>query len=90
MAKETKQEINLSNKIILRSVRGKVGNVVKIQPCMDPKTSTYADCVKRVDSNGDMILSEKERNDVNRIYFIKETDTFDIVDGTTFDLSDTR
>ena len=87
---ETKKEIELSNKIILRSVRGKVGNVVKIQPCMDPKTSTYADCVKRVDSNGDMILSEKERNDVNRIYFIKETDTFDIVDGTTFDLSDTR
>ena len=87
---ETKKEIELSNKIILRSVRGKVGNVVKIQPCMDPKTSTYADCVKRVDSNGDMILSEKERNDDNRIYFIKETDTFDIVDGTTFDLSDIR
>ena len=37
-----------------------------------------------------MILSEKERNDPNRIYFIKETDTFDIVDGTTFDLSNTR
>lgn len=87
---ETKKEIELSNKIILRSVRGKVGNVVKIQPCMNPETSTYADCVKRVDSNGDMILSEKERNDENRIYFIKETDTFDIVDGTTFDLSDTR
>jgi hypothetical protein len=30
MAKETKKEINLSNKIIIRSVRGKVGNVVKI------------------------------------------------------------
>jgi len=43
-----------------------------------------------VDSNGDMILSEKERNDPNRIYFIKETDTFDIVDGTTFDLENVR
>jgi len=27
---ETKTEINLSNKIVLRSVRGKVGNVIKI------------------------------------------------------------
>jgi hypothetical protein len=57
MAKETKQEINLSNKIILRSVRGKVGNVIKIQPCKNPRTGKYADCVKRVDSKGDMILS---------------------------------
>ena len=37
-----------------------------------------------------MILSEKERNDENRIYFIKETDVFDVVDGTTFNLDDPR
>jgi len=37
-----------------------------------------------------MILSEAERNDPNRPYFIKETDTFDIVDGTTFDLENVR
>ena len=90
MAKETKEQINLSNKIILRSVRGKVGIIVKIQPCKDPKTGKYPDCVKRVDSNNDMILSEKERNDENRIYFIKETDVFDVVDGTTFNLDDPR
>ena len=87
---ETKKEIDLSQKVILRSVRGKVGNVIKIQPCRDPETSEYPDCVKRVDSNGDMILSERERNDVNRNYFIKETDSFDIVDGTTFDLENVR
>jgi hypothetical protein len=75
---------------VLRSVRGKVGSVIKIQPCKNPETSEYADCVKRVDSNGDMILSEAERNDPNRIYFIKETDTFDVVDGTTFDLENIR
>lgn len=90
MAKETKTEINLSNKIILRSVRGKVGNVIKIQPCKDPRTGKYADCVKRVDSNGDMILSEKELNDPNRYDFIKEDEIFDIVDGTTFDLDNVR
>lgn len=87
---EKKKEIDLSQKIVLRSVRGKVGIVVKIQPSKDPETSEYADCVKRVDSNGDMILSEKERNDPNRPYFVKETDVFDIVDGTTFDLENTR
>ena len=87
---ENKKEVNLSQKIVLRSVRGKVGNIIKIQPCKNPETSEYADCVKRVDSNGDMILSEAERNDPNRIYFIKETDTFDVVDGTTFDLENIR
>ena len=87
---ETKTEINLSNKIVLRSVRGKVGNVIKIQPCKDPKTGKFPDCVKRVDSKGDMILSEKELSDPNRYDFIKEDDVFDIVDGTTFDLDNTR
>ena len=87
---EKRKEVDLSQKIVLRSVRGKVGNIVKIQPCKNPNTSEYADCVKRVDSNGDMILSESERNDPNRQYFIKETDTFDIVDGTTFDLENVR
>lgn len=30
MARENKQEINLSNKIVLRNVRGKVGIVIKV------------------------------------------------------------
>ena len=80
-----KDEINISNKIVLRNVRGKV-NLIKIEPCKDPNTGNYPDCVKRVNSNGDMILSEKELNDPNRVYFIREDQVFDIVDGTTFDL----
>ena len=83
-----KNEIDLSNKIVLRSVRGKVGIVVKVQPCKDPKTGNWPSCVKRVDSKGDMILSEKELNDPNKDYFIREDAVFDIVDGTTFDLED--
>ena len=82
----TKNEIDLSRKIVLRSVRGKVGIVVKIQPCVDPKTGNYPSCVKKVDYKGDMILSDIERNDPNKDYFIKENAVFDIVDGTTFDL----
>lgn len=86
---ETKTEINTSNKIVLRNVRGKV-NKIKIQPCKDPRTGKYPDCVKRVDSKGDMVLSEKELNDPNRINFVREDDVFEIVDGTTFDLDDVR
>lgn len=37
-----------------------------------------------------MILSEQEKSDPNRNYFIKETDTFEVVDGTTFDLEKVR
>jgi len=87
---ETLTEINTSNKIILRSVRGKVGIVVKVQPTVDPKTRRFPDCVKPVDSKGDMILTDAERNDPDSRYFIKETDVFDVIDGTTYDLDDTR
>jgi len=85
----TKEEINVSNKIVLRNVRGKV-NVIKIEPCIDPNTGNFPSCVKRVNSNGDMILSEKELNDPLRPYFIREDKVFDIVDGTTFDLDNVQ
>ncbi len=85
-----KQELDLSQKIVLRSVRGKVGNKILIQPCRNPRTGNYADCVKKVDSNNDMILSEEEKNDPNKDFFIKETDLFTVVDGTTFNLENVR
>lgn len=88
MAKNTKLENLTSNKIILRSIRGKVGNIIYINPCRDPKTGRYPDCVKKVDVNDDMILSERELNDPKRPFFIKETAIFKIVDGTTYDLDD--
>lgn len=81
----TKEEINISNKIVLRNVRGKV-NLIKVEPCRDPNTGNYPDCVKRINSSGDMILSEKELSDPLRPYFIREDQVFDIVDGTTFNL----
>jgi hypothetical protein len=36
--------------IILKSVYGKVGIKYYIQPCKDPKTGRYPDCVKSVNS----------------------------------------
>lgn len=73
------------NFIILRSVYGKVGMKYYIQPSKDPRTGRYPDCVKPVNSVGDMILSDPERNSGK--IFIKETETFVIEDGTTFDLN---
>ena len=72
--------------IILRSVWGKVGMKYFIQPSKEPKTGRYPDCVRRVDSNGDMILSDADRNSGK--YFIKEDETFTIEDGTVFNLED--
>lgn len=76
----------ISNVIVLRSVYGKVGIKYFIQPCRDPKTGRYPDCVKPVNSHGDIIITDAERNSGK--YFIKETDTFVIEDGTTFNLDD--
>ena len=65
------------NFIILRSVYGKVGMKYYIQPSKDPRTGQYPPCVKPVNSVGDMILSDPERNS-GKVF---------IEDGTTFDLN---
>ena len=76
--------IKLNRVIILRSVFGKVGQKYFIQPCKNPLTGQYPDFVKRVNSMGDMILTDEERNSGK--YFIPETEVFVIEDGKTFNL----
>ena len=83
--KKTKSEL-LSNVITLRSVRGKVGIKYYIQPSKDPKTGRLPECVKHVNSQGDILLTDAERNSGK--VFIKETETFVIEDGATFNLDD--
>ena len=73
------------SKIVLRSVFGKVGMKYYIQPSRD-KTGNWPECVKQVDSFGNMIVSDAERNSGKP--FIKVTETFTIEDGKTFDLTD--
>lgn len=84
--KTTKSELKTNEIIILRSVYGKVGQKYYIQPCKDQVTGRLPECVKRVNSQGDMILTDAERNSGK--YFIKETETFVIEDGKTFNLED--
>lgn len=78
--------ISTNNIIILRSVFGKVGQKYFIQPCKDPKTGQYPSFVKRVNSQGDMIMTDEEKNSGK--YFIPETEVFIIEDGKTFNLDD--
>lgn len=59
----TKTDIIFENeKIELRSVYSKSDIKYYIQPCRD-KNGKWPSCIKRVNKDGDMILSEKERND---------------------------
>lgn len=75
-----------NNLIILRSVYGKVGQKYYITPIKDPKTGRFPDCVRPVDSKGDMILSDADRNGNEPL--IAENRVFVIEDGAQFDLTD--
>lgn len=75
------------NKIVLRTVYDKANIKYYIQPCKN-KNGRYPDCVKRVNSQGDMIMTDKERNSEEGQYLIPEDAVFEIVNGTTFDLED--
>lgn len=74
----------LDDIIILRSVFGKVGQKYFMNPVRDPKTGRYPSCVRPVDSKGDMIISDKDRNEGKPL--IPENKVFIIEDGTTFNL----
>ena len=78
-----------SNLVILRSVFGKVGQKYFIQPQKD-KYGKYPDCVKRVNSQGDIVLTTKELELESRgeAAYIKENEVFIIEDGKTFNLDD--
>lgn len=74
----------VDNKIILRSVYGKVGQKYTLQPCKDRVTGQYPDCVKYVDSKGDMIVTDAERNS-GKVY-IPENFSITFESGKEFNL----
>lgn len=86
----TKTDIVFDDKIItLKSVYDKAGIKYFIQPCKD-KNGQFPECVKRVNKDGDMIMSEKERNDWSerkRVFF-PENHMFVITSGKTYNLND--
>lgn len=87
-SKSTKNSDIQSNVVVLRSVYGKIGMKYLLQPCKNPETGEYPDCIRRVDSHGDMILSDKDKNSGN--VFLPEDSVFTIVDGQTYNLDNPR
>ena len=85
----------MNNEIILRSAYGKVNQTYFIQPCPNPRTGRFPDCVRLVKGDAskgptEMILSEDDIDRMNRgeAHFIPADAVFEIVDGTRFDLDD--
>lgn len=76
---------DLSNIIVLRSVWGKANQNYIIQPQRD-QYGQYPKCVRRVDANGDMILSEQDKSG-SLDGLIPENEQIVVHDGTTFDLN---
>ena len=74
------------NYIIIRSVFGKVGQRYFLNPARDPNTGRFPACVKHVDSKGDIILTDAERNSGE--VFIPEDQLVIIEDGKSFNLDD--
>lgn len=74
------------NYIIIRSVFGKVGQRYFLNPARDPNTGRFPACVKHVDSKGDIILTDAERNSGQ--VFIPEDQLIIIEDGKSFNLDD--
>ena len=87
MAKKSVNEVRngdlKSNIVVLRSVWGKRGQKYYIQPQKDSK-GQYPACVRKVNSDGDMILKAGDDPD----FLIPEDRIFTIQDGTTFNLND--
>lgn len=86
----TKTDIIFDNIIVLRSVYPKSGIKYYIQPCKDKVTGQYPSCVKKITQNGDMIMSENEKNlfSEGKIAFFPENHIFQISDGKTYNLDD--
>lgn len=87
----TKADVIFDNIIVLRSVYDKITDMkYYIQPCKDKITGQYPKCIKRVNSQGDMIMSEAERDAYSEgtIAFFPENHVFVIQNGKTYNLSD--
>lgn len=86
----TKTDIVFDSKVFtLRSVYDKAGIKYYIMPCKN-KYGQFPNCIKRVNSQGDMIMSEKERNEYSEgtAVFFPENHVFEITSGKTYNLDD--
>ena len=74
----------LQNKVTLRS--SYKFTKIFMEPAINPKTGRFAECVRQVDYNGDMILSDEDKK--NGKILIPISDIIEIYDGIEFDLDE--
>lgn len=87
----TKDSINFTNIIVLRNIYDKVTDMKYfIQPMRDKQTGQYPKCIKRVTSEGNMIMSDKEKDEYaeGKVAFFPETHVFTVQNGKTYNLDD--
>jgi len=72
------------NKIIIRSVFKVTACIM--EPAINPTTKRYPDSVRKVNSLGDMILSEEDKKSGK--YFIAENERIELFDGLELNLDD--
>jgi hypothetical protein len=77
------------DRITLKSVYDKASITYFISPCKN-KNGQYPKCIKRVNANGDMILSEQERNEYSegKLALFPENHVFEVTSGKTYNLKD--
>lgn len=75
------------DKVVLRNVYGKSVGWVSVQPYRDPKTGQYPPHVRKVNKDGDLILSDEDRKNIGKTHFIASNAEILISDGKTFDLT---
>lgn len=82
--------MNMNNEIIIRSVYGKVNQIYYINPCPNPKTLRFPECIKPVNFNGDMILSEDDVKDMSSgmKFFVPANHVEEVFDGKRYNLDD--
>ena len=86
---ETKKKTQGDRRNIIRlgCAFGDVGQIYVIQPCRLPN-GAYPECVRPVDKNGDMILSEDDKSQQSRgRVFIPEDKMIEVKPGQYFDLN---
>lgn len=86
-----KNGMTLDNIIVLRSVYDKVSDMkYYIQPCRDKVTRQFPSCIKKTNKDGDMIMSEAERDAFSegKLALFPETHIFTIQHGKTYNLDD--
>lgn len=87
----TKDSINFTNIIVLRTIYDKVSDMKYfIQPIRDKRTGQYPKCIKRVTSEGNMIMSDKEKDEYaeGKVAFFPETHVFTVQNGKSYNLDD--